>query len=125
MATDSVPMKQCSRKERCVNPAGYWLPATAEYFRASTRKPDGLRSPCKICLQHDDAQWRAENREQVLESQRRYREANLEQLREANRRYRAENREQLRERVNLWQEANPDKVRELNRRYREANPDKV
>lgn len=44
-STSNVPLKQCSRKEKCVNPLGSWLPATLEYFE---RRGDGLRGTCRV-----------------------------------------------------------------------------
>lgn len=51
MVDNSVPRKQCSRKEQCIHPEGSWLPATTEYFqsRKSRKKGLGLRSWCKFC----------------------------------------------------------------------------
>src|SRR5689334_15709466 len=49
MTDSSIPLKQCSRKERCVNPEGCWLPATNEYFHNSKKVKCGLTSMCKHC----------------------------------------------------------------------------
>lgn len=47
--TDSIPLKQCSRKENCVHPDGPWLPATTEYFYKRSNVSSGLQWKCKVC----------------------------------------------------------------------------
>jgi hypothetical protein len=49
MATPSVPLKQCSRKDKCCNPLGSWLPATTDYFRVNPKGKMGLHPSCKEC----------------------------------------------------------------------------
>lgn len=49
MASSDHTLKQCSRKDKCVNPLGSWLPATREHFYAYKPACDGLKSECKAC----------------------------------------------------------------------------
>lgn len=49
MTDTSIPLKQCSRKDRCVNPQGSWLPATPEYFGNNKGHNDGLQTQCRVC----------------------------------------------------------------------------
>lgn len=46
----SVLYKQCSRKNKCVNPLGSLLPATSEFFNNRKRSKDGLNYQCKACV---------------------------------------------------------------------------
>lgn len=50
MANFSIPLKKCSRKDKCSNPAGCWQPATSEYFHKSKHTKDGFTNQCKQCV---------------------------------------------------------------------------
>lgn len=49
MDTSSVPLKQCSSKEKCVHPDGCWLPATPKYFNKHPSTKDRLQPMCNAC----------------------------------------------------------------------------
>lgn len=44
-----TPKKFCARREKCLHPQGYELPATLEYFQSDSQKKDGLCAYCKVC----------------------------------------------------------------------------
>lgn len=108
--TDSIPLKQCSRKENCVHPDGPWLPATTEYFGYSKTGRSGLKAECKRCILRRNREWIAKNKEKHTEYHRQYYESHAEEQREYHRKYRAEN---------------PDKVREINRKQYNKHPEKM
>jgi len=70
-------------------------------------------------------EWRAANREKVVDINRRYREANREKVAEAKRRWARENPEKAAAMKAAWRIANKEKVAADLRRWHETNPDKV
>ena len=103
MTDTSIPLKQCSRKEKCVNSLGCLLPATDEYFYRDSRVKSGLCAKCKACQtaanilyqrQHPEGsklrtqRYRAKYPEKNRDRQRAYRRDHVEQCREYNRGYR-------------------------------------
>lgn len=118
--TESIPLKQCSRKEECIHPLGSWQPATTEYFRKASKEKSGLTSRCKACLHKGDAVYREENPEHGKE----WYEDNKDQV---NARRRAEyeaDPEKYREiaRANYW--ADPERARQLSMERYYKNPKK-
>lgn len=61
MTIHYITLKQCSRKDKCVNPLGSWLPETREYFYRDKHHKNGLTPDCKVCRLADNARWREEN----------------------------------------------------------------
>ena len=66
-------------------------------FSKSKNKKDGLRGNCKPCHREYAKKYRQENRERVLETQKKWREKSREHSREYAKKYRQENRERIRE----------------------------
>lgn len=81
MVEESIPLKQCSRKEKCINPLGSWLPATAEYFHRHKGRKDGLTNICQVCNRQHVKNWRDENPEQHRASSKRWRIEHPEEAR--------------------------------------------
>lgn len=104
--TPEIPRKQCSRKDKCVNPLGSFLPATREYFYGDKKNKNGLRSSCKACELAHHHQWG---------------QANPEIIQARNRRHYSANADRMCERVRRWRGENPDKQRELSRSQRQKN----
>lgn len=153
--TAEPTLKRCSRKDKCVNPLGCWLPATAEYFHRNVTGRDGLRSDCKVCgcdasrqyrlnnpervrdgLHHwyitnlervkvYHSQYRSANREKIQDSRRRYRIANAETIKERKYQYYCLNSEAIKERQRQYACENRDKLRRSQREWRRENPEKV
>lgn len=101
-STTIPPLKQCSRKDKCVNPLGSWLPATREYFYHDPKMRFGLKSQCKACMYATKQQWRKNNPER----ERAY-----------NRAYHHLHREHRNARNVAYQKRNPEARRERGRRY--------
>lgn len=120
-STPDTPLKQCSRKEQCINIAGCWLPATAEYFRSRKSAKDGLRNWCRVCLSAYESDYRKEHEEKNREYMHTYYLEHKEQLFERNKRWIEEHPEQVREYKRKYQRNNPFKKRE----YYLANREKV
>jgi hypothetical protein len=60
MATDSIPLKLCGRKEKCVHPDGPLL--YVQEFHRDKRSTDGLQWQCKRCLNKTSAEWRKKDK---------------------------------------------------------------
>lgn len=139
MDTSSVPLKRCSRKEKCVNPLGSWLPETGEHFRPRGGTSTSLRTDCRCCERASHQRYAAENPEKVKAKSQRYAETHQDELRERSRKYEAEHREQrraarrqqyrdnvdeMRDRARLKRAADPEKQREYQRRSYQKHADK-
>lgn len=111
MDTSSVPLKQCSGKEKCVHPEAKdgWLPNSATYFRGRlSRGKYILIAVCIECERAYRTQFYIEHRTELCERSKNYRATHKEQVREALRNYRAEH---------------GDELRAYGRRYREQHPE--
>jgi len=102
-----VTLKQCSRKEKCVNPFGSWLPATEEYFR---KRGEGVRSNCLFC---------------ESAYQRLYRQQHLEEAKAYQQVYYREHREEARMRYRLWVSYHPQKVNKYKRLFYQRHRKKI
>lgn len=112
MDTPSVPLKQCSRKERCVNPQGSLLPATDEYFRVEHSKGRSyFRSSCRVCDLEIARHYRENNREKVREASRRSKAKHADSVRA----YRVATRDRFNAYRREWRKR--DHVREHERAY--------
>lgn len=131
MTDSSVPQtKKCSK---CGEGKG------RDEFGPDKRARDGLKSECRFCKRADSRKYYANNREKILEKERKrytenrekerergriYRENNKEKVAESSRRYRQNNREKVNARVREWQKANPEKIRGYSRKYYRNNRSK-
>lgn len=104
----SVPLKQCSRKDKCINPLGSWLPATPEFFARNKSRRYGLADECKICHCKRSRLYNANHPEKARVRSRRYAENNPEKTRESQRRWRTKHPEIARERVRNWHAEHPE-----------------
>lgn len=68
----TVPLKQCNRKEKCINPLGSLLPNTSEYFHCEKAQKDGLTRKCKVCACATSRQWVKDNPERAKEKHHNY-----------------------------------------------------
>lgn len=115
MTDQSILLKQCSRKDKCVNPQGSWLPATTMYFYCHSRSRDQLTPACKFCTNADQAKYRADNPEKVREIKRKSAEKNREKTNERSRdkwHYDIEYREKHYARGLDWKRRHPNYKRE-------------
>lgn len=125
-STSDIPLKQCSRKENCINPLGSLLPATSEYFYSNKKKKDGLSGNCKACQSAANKRWKTENADYYREYCRerdRGRERGGGDEYQAH--YRAAHREKARETSRKWRNVNPEWEKSNGRRWRKNNPDRV
>ena len=133
MAIIYITLKQCSRKDKCINPLGNWLPATSEYFH---NRKNELRSRCKACTRSDNrirnhATYHADieaARAKGREEQKLFRKRHAEQVHEQDRVRRkkrhAENpeaeREKSRKKYQRQRKENPNALRAKSSRVRET-----
>lgn len=110
-----IPLKQCTRKERCINPLGSWLPATLEHF-GKFRK--GLRPECTVCKRAEARAYSDTHREQRREYGQRYRQENVLKEKERHRVYRQENRAAINERDRAYYQAHIEEEHSRGRYYR-------
>lgn len=109
-----ITLKQCSKKDRCANPLGSWLPATTEYFYwRKKRASEGLIGECKCCVKARSKKWAEENPARLLDNVRRYQTEHPEETREKKQRYYERNKAQVKERARLWNRAHPEVIREI------------
>lgn len=121
---DSIPLKQCCRKDKCVNPLGSWLPATTEYFRCvsgAKASKSGLRGSCRECDKAYKRQYREIHHEEHLQSTRDWRAKNPQKVKAYSRKYYDEHAEERRKYSLNWRLADPERARELKRSNYQAN----
>jgi len=85
MATESIPRKQCSRKENCTHPEQEndgWLPATTEYFMVHKGQ---LYCQCHICRKEAKRQSHVRNRGHNNARSQRWAEEHREEVNQRNR----------------------------------------
>lgn len=138
--TDEIPMKRCSRRDRCVHPLGCWQPATKEHFQPRKQHRDGFRGVCRACDNSDRTARRAANPAAYRERERAYYASHIDKKRSAalksyyaNREirlqrakeYYATNKETLRLRVRAYHRTNRETLREKTKEYQRANRAKM
>lgn len=121
MDASSVPLKQCSRKDQCINPLGSWLPATLDYFRKDERLKSKLRSNCLEC----ERRYREDNAEQMREYQRRYYKERREAILLRTRQNYFNRRTQYNEYQRQYYQSHKQEKAEWGRRYRASHADKI
>ncbi len=150
MDEQSIPLKQCSRKEKCVNQLGCWLPATPEFFYRRAKCPDGLGRYCKQCdnaasekarskkpekYQAQREKYRAEHREEMKaylkdyyrdhpEIFAEYREEHAEEIASYKRKYRQEHPEETKRHKSESQKRNRASANARGRRHHQRHPEK-
>lgn len=118
MATpDSTTFKRCTKCQT-------EYPATSEYFRKCASCRNGLTARCKKCMDQENRDYNAANREKIAEKQRAYYTENREAIKANARKHYAENKARHIQTANEWRAANPDKVRATQRKWSTNNPDK-
>ena len=106
-------------------------PATLEYFYLRKDRKSGLKSWCKTCRKKRDKKYheerkeyfkryRRENREKLLEKQRRYRKENQGA---SDKKYYKKNREKLLLKAKEWKKNNIEKIREQSKKDYEKKKD--
>lgn len=121
MASPSIPLKQCTRREKCVNPLGSWLPATTEYFNLNNKARDGFYSLCKECRKA----YREQKRDHIYQQKKRWRENNPDKERERVQRWRAENAEYVKEKKHGDYLSNREAIHAQQKVYRARNIDRI
>ncbi len=120
-----IPLKQCIRREKCVNPLGCWLPATAEYFRVEKKVKCGFRGDCRKCELEAKRVYRIDHPEAVRAADRKLRERNIDKRREGYRRYAREHRDERIAYAHEYDELNRDAKLERGRQWRQGHPEQV
>lgn len=117
MNEQGAPGKNCTK-------CGEWKQLSA--FTKDKSKATGYKSVCLQCGRLAAKEWRQNNREYVLEKDRRRRSENPEYFKEHYRkdpqkvndrakRWRSDNPEKAAASLEKWKRENPDRVREINR----------
>lgn len=102
----SIPLKCCSRNDKCANPYGPWLPATTEYFSVNKRVKSGLRANCKACQAAEFDSWYSEKAESTYERKRQWRR---------------DNPDKVKRQKNESQKRNRSSANQRNRKYRKIH----
>lgn len=102
--SESISLKQCSRKDKCVNLSGSFLPASLDYFSTDTRTSDGWYSQCRVCSYESKKRSAEKHKEQ-------YREVRLERYK-TNPQVRAA----IKATNDDWRKRNPERVSEMDKR---------
>lgn len=122
--SNDTPLKQCSKKENCVNSLGSWLPATTEYFYPRRDSADGLRGCCCVCTRYRANQRYKEHPEASRAATKRWTEANIDRVREYAHQYYLVHKSEYRERDRIWRETHPEEYRNIGIRWREKHRDR-
>ena len=109
---DHIPFRTCTRCKVS-------KPATAEFFHAKKKSPDGRREVCRVCRAADHA----EHRDERLPKRREHYQANKERLCATVRAYYAENAEAQRQRALERHYRNHEARLAKMREYQAANAD--
>lgn len=125
MANNSIPLRQCSRKDRCVNPLGAILPATTDHFRPDKKTKSGLRSNCRECDRADSRQYEVSHKAQRRKSKRLYYQNNRAARVEYSRRYRAEHPEQALESSRRYHRDHREERRAYSKQYRAKHRNRI
>lgn len=107
-STTNVSLKQCARRDKCINPMGCWLPATSENFGKDKYRADGFSKWCRACKNESDRIGRIKHADRIREYKRKWRVDNADKQREYDQRNYAKN---------------PQKERETSRSYHKAHPE--
>lgn len=114
-------------------------PTTENFYKAKTCK-DGLAGTCIPCGRAKRqkywnenkaernaymAQRYIDNKEEILERNKKWREANPEKKKAVDKRYRLRHPDRVNARSRAWREANLARQEELTKVWREANPDRA
>jgi len=121
MDTENIPLKRCSRKAKCINPLGEWLPATPEYFYVFKRAQDGISPACKVCTNVEQKAYRERNATAVKERGLRYRELHRADAATKSRQWYQDHKVYAIQRAAEWQVQHPEKVREIKRKSAEKH----
>lgn len=117
MVEISIPEKQCSRKDKCVNPLGSWLPAIREFFYFNKSALDGLQYNCIACAKVSSKSSKDAHREQIREAGRNRRGLDHEAILAREKQYRENNHGKVIQATKDWRDRNPDKVKKYSKNY--------
>ena len=81
----------------------------------------GLQPSCKVCMAKHTAEYRAANREAVIQSRREYNDTNKHALAEKSKEYRRKNREIIKKRWRKYAETNKEEIAEYKKEYYQKN----
>lgn len=124
MDTPSIPLKQCSCKDKCVNPFGSWLPATLEHFYKDKHTTDGLSRYCRLCCRAKTRKYAAENPDKIKASNQRYYQNNKELHDAKSLQYFKDHPEVKKAIEARYRRNHSDKCNESNQRWLNKNPEK-
>lgn len=101
------------------------FPSTTEYFHHSKISPDGFKPWCKVCTAARNRQRYIQNRERIMEVNRRWREANPEKQAEASRNWQKAHPERVIENSRQWYIANRERDNKRAKQYQTANRERI
>lgn len=124
MADTSISLKQCSRKDDCVNPLGSWLPATTEYFHRNKATDDELHRCCKCCRQIESLQRYVTHKTEIKASAKKYTEEHSEERKVYQAIYYQANRSRVDAVTRSWVELHPERRKQITLASYHKNKDK-
>lgn len=116
--TTDVPLKRCSKCHE-------QYPATAEYFYVDKRRGNRLFARCKLCVNTQTKQWKANNPEKAKAAQNKWRANNPERVKLSRAKWRACNWEKERAYLAKRRAADPEKHKAYLAKWSAENPEKV
>lgn len=120
--------KRCQSRHKCVHPEGDILPASHEYFYASSSIKSGLNSYCKCCTKEKLKRYYQENKERVIARVRLYEISNREFISNRRRELRIKNAEKEKARSKRYYQKNyhnlAPKYLAYQKEWRRKNPAK-
>lgn len=111
-------LKKCTK-------CGMEFPATKEYFYKRTKSNDGLDYKYKSCYKEYRDKFYKDNKEKVLERNKKYQDGHKNEIKEYMKRYYKNNEDDIKNNVRHRYNCNKEKVLEYQKEYHANNKDKV
>lgn len=119
--SDIIPLKRCSRHNKCINPSGFLLPATSLFFSKRSVARDGLSPYCRLCENAKQREYRQNNPERVRARSRNRYQVNKEKNLAKKREYYKKKREEILIKRRKYVIDNPEIIRAYQRAHRLEN----
>ena len=111
---NNVGKKQCNVCLKCFD-------NTPEFWHRNSKGRNGLLSVCKVCNNEKVRQYRKNNREKVIESQKRYEQIHKEEINKYRKQYYQANRDKRVEYARQWRKDN----KEIGLQWRKNNRERI
>lgn len=123
-----IPEQESIRKDglkRCSGKCKQWKPATMDYFSFDKSTIDKLNYVCRKCNQKKMANYWQDNREELLENQRRRYKENKEEILFKQKLYYEDNKDWLLEQQNQYYHNNKEWILEHQKQYNAKHRERI